>query len=267
MKEFDSNTQKVVRRRKITIISAVLAAILSGVFFVLTLARVPNMHVVFFLVLGFSLLLVTYMVLWTLSAGGKRARLIRVLRRCYIVCITLGLAFFLTMQGLIISSAHTDESEADCIIILGAGLRNGTPSLILRRRLNAAIEYLRDRDDIPVIVTGGLGRGQSVTEADAMFRYLSERGVDEGLIWKEEASTSTRENLAFALDIMEENGLDTGNTKVAVVSSEFHLYRAKLIAAKQGIDAFGIAAQTPGFSLRALYSCREAFALASELIF
>ena len=250
-----------------TIITAVLAAIVSGIFFVLMLSRVPNMHVVFFLVLGFSALLIVYLILWTLSAGDKRLRLVKALRRCYFVCIALGLAFFLTMQGLIISSARTDESDADCLIILGAGLRNGAPSLILRRRLNAAIDYLNERGDVPVIVTGGLGRGQNITEAGAMFRYLSEHGVDESLIWKEEASTSTRENLAFSLAIMEENGLDVDNITVAVVSSEFHLFRAKLIAQKQGLDAVGVAAQTPTFYLRVLYYCREAFALASELLF
>ena len=267
MKEKSDNKQKAGRRRTITIISAILAIIISGIFFALMLARIPNMHVVFYLTLGFSALLIAYMVLWTHSAGENHARHIKVLRRCYLICITLGLAYFLTLQGLIISSARSDESEADCIIILGAGLRNGAPSLVLRRRLNAAVDYLSDRGDIPVIVTGGLGRGQSITEADAMSRYLIDRGVDESLIWKEEESTSTRENLAFALAIMEQNGLDIENTKVAVVSSEFHLYRAKLIAVKQGLDAFGVAAETPGLYLRMLYSFREAFALASELIF
>ena len=153
------------------------------------------------------------------------------------------------------------------MIVLGAGLRNGAPSLILRRRLNAAIDYLQERGDIPVIVSGGLGRGENITEAEAMFRYLSEHGIKDDLIWKEEKSTSTRENLIFSLAIMEANGLDADNTKVAVVSNEFHLFRAKLIAGKEGIDAIGVAAKTPTFYLRAIYSCREAFALASELLF
>jgi len=256
------------RRRMIAIILCVPAAILSGIFLVLTLMKVPYMHVVFYLTLGFSALLVIYMVLWTLCLSEKYARLATILRRCYLVCFAVGLAFFLTLQGLIISGSHTDVSEADCLIVLGAGLRNGAPSLILRRRLNAAVNYLGERgDDIPVIVTGGLGRGETVTEAEAMFRYLRDRELDESLIWKEEASTSTRENLAFSLAVMEENGLDIESTKVAVVTNEFHLFRAKLIAGKQGLDVVGIAAETPGVFVRILYSFREAFALASELLF
>jgi len=267
MKENKEDKKTVKRRRVVTIVAAALAAILSGVFFYLMLSRVPNMHIVFYLVLGFSILLVTYLVLWTLGADEKRAKLAKRLRRCYLICLAAGLAFFLTMQGLIISGAQTEDAEVDCMVVLGAGLRNGAPSLILRRRLNAAVDYLQEHGDIPVIVSGGLGRGETITEAEAMFRYISSRGVDEDLIWKEESSTSTKENLAFSLALMEEKGLDAENIRIAIVSNEFHLYRAKLIAGRKGLDAVGIAAETPGFFLRALYSCREAFALASELLF
>jgi len=171
------------------------------------------------------------------------------------------------LQGLIISGARTEEADVDCLIVLGAGLRNGSPSLMLRQRLNMAAEYLLEHGDTPIIVSGGMGRGETITEAEAMSRYLVACGVDESLIWKEEKSTSTRENLVFSMDLMEENGLDTDSVVVAVVTNEFHLYRAKLIAAKTGLTAIGISAKTPRFYLRVLYSFREAFALATEILF
>ena len=87
------------RRRMITIITAALAVIASGISFALMLERVPNMHVIFYLVFGFFALLIVYLVLWTLSANKKRARLAIILRRCYLVFLSVGLAFFLTMQG------------------------------------------------------------------------------------------------------------------------------------------------------------------------
>jgi uncharacterized SAM-binding protein YcdF (DUF218 family) len=246
-----------------------IALVITGIFFIQMLQRVPNMRVVFYLVLGFFSLLIIYLVLWTLAANEKHGRLSRVLRRIYLVIIAIGLTFFLVLQGLIISGGRTDDSGADvdCLIVLGAGLRNGVPGLILAQRLNTAIDYLRERGDIPVIVTGGLGRGETVTEAEAMHNYLRRRGVDESLIWVEDMSTSTRENLTFSLALLEKNGLDAESIKVAVVTNEFHLYRSKLIAGKRGLDAIGIAAATPNFFLRTLYSCREAFALASELLF
>jgi len=229
-------------------------------------SRAPYMHIIFYLVLGLSIIVVAYMVLWTLGANEKYSRPAAIMRRCYFICLAVGLAGFLTFQGLIISGATTEEADVDAVIVLGAGLRNGTPSLVLRTRLNAAVEYLKTQGDIPVIVAGGLGQGETITEAEAMFRYLSARGVDENLIWKEKESTNTHENLTFSLALMEENGMDVENARVAVVSNEFHLYRAKLIAEKAGLDAVGVAAETPGVFLRILYYFREAFALASEVL-
>jgi len=255
------------RRRIITIVIAALAAVISGIAFVLMYMRVPNMHIISYLVLGFSTLLVTLLVLWTLGARQRYSRLASVLRRCYMTCLAVGLAGFLVLQGFIVSGARTEVAEVDCVIVLGAGLYNDAPSLVLRRRLNAAADYLKTREHIPVIVAGGLGRGERITEAEAMSNYLISRGVDENRIWKEDESTRTQESLAFSLALMEEKGLDVDNIKVAVVSNEFHLYRAKLIAGKAGMDAIGIAAETPGTYLRTLYYCREAFALAAEVIF
>ena len=249
-----------------TIIVAVLGAAGSGFSLLLMLSRVPNMHIIFYIVLGVSILLVTISLILTLDAYEKRRRLARALRRCFLVCLTLGLSGFLVLQGLIMSSAQTEDAQVDAIIVLGAGLRNSTPSMILRTRLNAALQYLETRGDVPVIVSGGMGRGESITEAEAMFSYLSSHGVDEDLIWKEDSSTSTRENLAFSLALMQENGLDVENATIAIVSNEFHLFRAKLIAEKAGVEAVGVAAQTPGANLRALYFFREAFALANEFL-
>jgi len=262
----DVDKQNAHRRWAITIIAAIVSAIVTGISFVLFLLRVPNMHIASFLVLGCSVLLVTYLIIRALSISKKHAKLARLLKRCYLICLAIGLACFLTLQGLIISGARSDDEQADCIIILGAGLRNGVPSRILRYRLDAAINYLSEYGDMPVIVAGGYGSGQTISEAEAMYRYLSARGVDENLIWKEDASTNTRENIAFAMVIMEDIGLDVENIKVAVVSNEFHLFRAKLIANRAGLDAVGVAAQTPGIHLIILYFFREAFSLAVEFV-
>jgi len=225
------------------------------------------MHVFFMFILGMSCLILTYMVLWTLSADPKHYRLTKILKRCYVVCVSTGLAFFIILQAIIISGSYTEEADADVIIVLGAGLINDRPSLILASRLNAAIAYAQVRNDIPVITTGGLGQLQTVTESEAMARYLIARGIDENRIWKEEASTNSHENINFAKDIMVENGMDINNIKVAIVTNEFHLYRAKLIAEKAGLDPIGIAAETPGLHRRLIYHFREAFSLLNEWVF
>ena len=261
-----NNTNKAQRRRNITIIVTVIAALFCGLNFVLLQLRVSHMHIVFPMSLGLSVLLVTYLALWTLSAYDKHARLAKTLKRCYIICISIGLICFLIVQGVLISNSFTENADVDAIIVLGAGLRNNVPSLILASRLNAAIEYSKTQGDIPIIVTGGLGQGEILTEAEAMSRYLIDRGVDEYRILKEDASTNTRENLAFSKTIMEELGMDTDNIKVAIVSNEFHLLRAKMIAEKAGLDAIGVAAETPGLHRKILYYFREAFALTAEVL-
>jgi len=259
-------TKKVKRKRRAFVVTATLSVILSGISGYLLLKNFPYMHIIAYIVFGCSFLVVTYLGISLLGAYDKHAKLARFLKRCYLICFAIGLVCFIILQVLIISGARTDAEQVDCIIILGAGLRNNAPSLILRQRLDATINYLSENGDIPVIVTGGLGPGESITEAEAKFRYLTQRGVDEALIFKEEKSTNTRENIAFAIAVMEENGFDIANTKVAIVTSEFHLYRARLIAERAGLDAVGIAAKTRYVHFLLLYSFREAFSLASEFI-
>lgn len=266
MKENSIVNRTARQRRTITFVVSVLAALISGFFFYLMHLRFPHMHVIAYLTLGLSVLLVAYLVLWTLSAYKKYARLAKILRRCYFICLAIGLACFLVLQGLIISGARTEDAEADVLIVLGAGLWNNVPSLVLASRLDVAIAYMQAHPDIPVIVTGGLGRGEIITEAEAMSVYLIARGIDESRIRKEDSSTNTHEQMAFSIPIIEEMGLDIENIRVAVVSNEFHLYRSKLIAERAGLDAIGVAAETPGLHRRVIYFSREAFALLSEFL-
>ncbi|MCL2426733.1 MAG: YdcF family protein [Oscillospiraceae bacterium] len=272
MKESNENENKqskhvTARRRNITIVATIIAAIICGFFYILTQLRISHMHVFLMFFGCLSFLVLTYMVLWTLGASEKFSRIARILKRCYFVCLIIGVLCFVILQGLIISGTRTDDVEVDAIIVLGAGLINDRPSLILAYRLNATIEFVQTRDDIPIIVTGGLGPGRTITEAEAMARFLIERGIDENRIWREGASTSTHENINFAIEIMEENGMDVENIRVAIVSNEFHLYRARLVGERAGLNAYGVAAETPGWHRKAIYFFRETFSLANELIF
>jgi len=269
----DKTTSKQInplirQRLKLTIIVVVLALFICVSFLILTRLNVSHSHVFLLFFTGIFALIISYMVLWTLGANVKYSRIVRILKRCYFAVVSIGLIWFIILQVLIISGSHTDyETKTDAVIVLGAGLINNRPSLILASRLNAAMEYSQKHKDIPIIVTGGLGQGQTVTEAEAMARYLIARGVDETQIWKEELSTNSHENINFALEIMQENGIDTENATVAIVSNEFHLYRAKIVAKKAGVEAIGVAAETPGFHRKLIYFFREAFSLTNEWVF
>jgi len=255
------------KRRNITIITAVIATIISSTVYILMRLRVSHMHAILIFVVGLSVLIVIFLILWTLGANEKYSRLAKILRRYYYVCVSIGLIFFIFLQVLIISGSRTEEADVDAIIILGVGLINNRPSLILASRLEAAIAYVQTCDGIPIITTGGLGQGQTITEAEAMARYLIARGIDENRIWREDASTNSHENINFARDIMLQNGMNPESAKVAIVSNEFHLYRAKIVAQKAGLNAVGVAAETPGLHRKLIYFFRETFSLVNEFVF
>ena len=255
------------KRRNTTIITTIIAAIITVIIYVLMRMQVSHMHVFLMFIVMVSGLLIIYLILWTFSADDKYSGRIKILKRCYFICLAIGIIFFTVLQILIFSGSRTEEADVDVIIILGAGLIDDKPSLILASRLNAAIAYVQTREDTLIIVTGGLGEGRSVTEAEAMARYLITRGIDENRIIKEDKSTNSHENINFAKTIMIDNGMDPENMKIAVVTNEFHLYRAKLTAQKAGLTAIGIAAETPGLHRKLIYRFREAFSLINEVVF
>ena len=253
------------RRIITTVIAAALAA-LTLICFVMMHRSRPGMNIIFYMMLAFSAVIVALMSLQALRKTRKFRKLATVLRSCLLITLAIGVIIFSALQGLILIGARTEEAQVDGLIILGAGLNGEYPSRILKSRLDMALEFMDAQEEVPIIVSGGLGPGETITEAEAMYRYLKRHGTNENRIWKEETSTNTMENLAFSLALMEENGMDTENATIAIVTNEFHLYRAKHLAGTLGLDAIGVAAETPYPSLRILYHFREAAALLKDIM-
>lgn len=179
------------------------------------------------------------------------------LRRILTVCVILGLTVA-AVTGIFIAKASKGTSDGDCdyIIVLGAGVNGTEPSLILSERLQAAKAYLTENQDAICIVSGGQGEGEQITEAACMQAYLVKNGIDENRIWMEEKATSTWENLEFSLALIEGK---TGQRphRVGIVSNEFHMFRAGMMARKMGLEMVGIPAKTSWVSLRINYFVRE----------
>ena len=266
MKNNSDKSRGATIRRILTVIVVIASVSATLACLVLMLKNYPGMNIAFCIALAFTIIIFSYILLRALRNNERYSRIATVLQRCFLICIAICIVGFIILQGLIISGERTEDAEVDCLIVLGAGLYGEIPSRILSSRLETAFEYLKTRGDMLIIVSGGQGPGESITEAEAMFRYLVRCGVDENQVLKEESSTSTWENLAFSMALLVENGLDAENTKVAIVTNEFHLYRAKHIAGTLGLDAIGVAAETPYTSLRILYHCREALALLKSLL-
>lgn len=147
-----------------------------------------------------------------------------------IICVLA--VFFIMIESFILSGFYkTPSEEVDYLIVLGAHVRDGKPSRVLAKRLDAAYDYAKDRDHVMVVVTGGKGDNETTTEAYAMAVYLEEKGLDPERILLEEKATNTNENLAFSMEL-------TGkNKKVAVVSNDFHIFRAVHLARHRGFDS------------------------------
>ena len=171
------------------------------------------------------------------------------------------------MESFVIRSARTDkEPERDYLIVLGAAVYKDQPSLTLVRRLEGALDYLNTYPKSVAIVSGGMGPGETVTEAKAMHDWLIAHGIPEERILQEPRATSTQENLAFSFQIIRERG-DEPDGHVAIVSSAYHLYRAKEMAKLQGVEAAGVAAPWGYFFVMLNYFIREAFGVTHLWVF
>lgn len=192
-------------------------------------------------------------------------------RRFFYVCLVAGLALLCALESVLILYGELlgPPPQTEAAIVLGAGVYGRTPSLVLRTRLDAALAYLEEYPDIPAVLSGGQGPAEEISEAQCMYEYLTERGIDGGRLILEDQSTSTAENLAFSKPLLETAGIDMDTARVAVVTSSFHIFRAELTARRQGMKAAGVPAELPvSFAyLTVNYYLREAFALVKTVIF
>ena len=108
------------------------------------------------------------------------------------------------------------------------------------------------------VVSGGQGPDEAYTEASVMARYLIEHGADASRIIEEDEASNTRENLLFSAKLAEAAGLDT--SRVLIVTSDFHMCRAKYIAQTLSMEPYGLASDTWPWILKVNYTLREVFA-------
>jgi uncharacterized SAM-binding protein YcdF (DUF218 family) len=169
---------------------------------------------------------------------------------------------FVIVEVLIISSSKTNNIEnVNYIILLGAGLNKNVPSLTLTRRIDIALHYLNNNPNAKIIASGGKGRNEELSEAEIIAKILENSGINNTRIIKEEKSRNTSENFKYSTEL-----IGNFNEKIIIVSSEFHLFRAKLIARKEGFKNIGTLACSTPLVLLPNYYIREYFAIIKELM-
>lgn len=182
--------------------------------------------------------------------------------------IIIGLIIFTITELVIIGfSLQKNMEKSDYTIVLGAGIRGEVMTDTLRRRVDKTIEYTGLNSDYGyVVVSGGQGAGESITEAEAMKRYLVEHNVINVL--KEEKSTDTYENLLYSKEIIEKHsGKSISELRVKIISSDFHLLRSKMLSKKLGYKDVNLCGSSYYAILIPNYYVREFVGFYKMLVF
>lgn len=178
--------------------------------------------------------------------------------------IVVGIVLLAIVEtGCIVSANLKKPTENATAVVLGCRVYGERASLSLVERLEAAYDYLVENPEAACVVSGGQGSGENISEAECMYRWLVEKGIDASRIYKEDQSTSTEENIAFSKEVIKENGL---NENIAIVTSEYHSYRAGVLADKNGIS-YGTASGKTAIWLFPTFYVRELYAILAEWIF
>ena len=177
--------------------------------------------------------------------------------RIFTALLVAGLLVVGTTEALIIHASFGDPGEqVEYMVVLGAKVNADGPSVSLWDRICGAYEYLEEHPHVIAVVSGGQGTDEPITEAECMYRELVNLGIDPKRIWREEEATSTWENFKFSLDLIEEK-TGTRPTRLGVLSSEYHLFRASLFARACDVEFVGIPAKTSRASQAINHFMRE----------
>ena len=196
----------------------------------------------------------------------RNPKVLKPLRKVFTVCLVIGLLAFSITEGCIIGASFGNpDKHCDYFVVLGAKVREDGPSVSLWDRIYGAAEYMHSHPDAIAVVSGGQGNDEPMTEGQAMYDELVKLGIQPERIWVEDKATSTRENITFALDLIEEKTGTRPHTRGGV-SSEYHLLRAGLLTRECGAEFVGIPAKTSRASQLVNHLMREAAAVWEYII-
>ena len=173
--------------------------------------------------------------------------------------IILGINFYVknnTKQSIV--SINELNKDYDAILVLGAGLRNGKPSPVLKDRLDTAYEVYESGAANKIIVSGDHGT-KTYDEVNVMKDYLINKGVPSENIFMDHAGFSTYDSIYRAKEIFQAK-------KIVIVTQEFHLYRSLYVASKFSLEAKGVSATLRHYTGETTFELREILARDKDFI-
>ncbi len=229
-----------------------------------------SLSIVLTIIFGFSINnTLTFLLGTTLFLIGKRiSKSSLILKKIILFFILLGSSILIFFLTIMISHGQKNDTtyKEKIVLVLGSGIDGTVPTPMLKERLEKALNYYHKNPKAMIIVSGGQGKGEDIPEAKAMATYLIQGGVPEALIFEENKSKNTLENIFFSKKIIEKIAPQKQDIKVVIITTDFHTFRAKSIAKDYGIEISTLSAPIPfylriGTYLREIISITKYFAI------
>ncbi len=199
------------------------------------------------------------------TGKGKRRWL-----KALLALICAGVLGFVALLGAVLYGSYDHvRGDPQVMIVLGCSVKPWGPSILLQDRLDEALDCWEDNPEVTIVVSGGQGPDEHISEAQAMYDYLVERGVNADQILMEDQSFSTMQNLENSMVLLTEDGFDV-TQDIVVVSNGFHLTRVRMLWERVfGTDAnlSTLAAPTSHAPSRLKMYIREPLALVKSYVF
>lgn len=180
----------------------------------------------------------------------KTKKFLRFIKRAFILFMALLVAY--SCSVCVVGGQDNATYDEKYVLVLGAGLDGDKPSAVLESRLEKTVEYMIKNSDAIAVVSGGQGSDEAVAEALVMQVYLINHGIGEERIYIEDNAKSTYQNFEYSQMVIE-------NDSAAVVTNEFHILRAVLMANLNGMQVTHLSAKTPLYMMP-IVCAREFFA-------
>lgn len=243
-----------------------IAAVLLVIFYIGPVITVGEMNIG--IITGFALaaLLVVYSVffnkinaLFGKICSVKKGKIaVSVVGTVLCACIAVaGVAF-----SSVVANSHADSYKSDVIIVLGCKVNGENPGPFLKSRINAAYKYLNENPESIAVLSGGKGKGEAISEAECMYKYLVKMGVDKSRLIVEDSSTSTMENFKNSAAMLKAQNRSVKD--ITVVTNDFHEYRAGKFAQRCGFSPHSYPSKTPWNGYMP-FATREVFAIVYQV--
>lgn len=168
---------------------------------------------------------------------SKRGRYIR---KALFSFLALGIGIVVVIEFQIFQIQKQSLSKPFAqMLVLGAKVRSDGPSLSLISRLDLAVQLHKAKPEMRIVVSGGQGADEPMTEALAMANYLISSGINGEQIVLEDRSSNTYENILFSKPLID------SFQPLLIVTNDYHVIRACLLAQKMALDAYCAGAKTP----------------------